>query len=294
MRLSLIATSLVATSLYAAPYGFSDYYFVDPDRHWHVEGAYRWVGKAEFEEKKRHHINYSDADAGLYYTQSFDEENSLTYGLGYDFLRLDWDKNPRFRSSNFNYLVGSLGFVSTTVDKWRWIINTGFSVDSSRMNFSSSAVYHAMLWGRYHFADHLGIHMGVLGWYGVKNGRGFPVFGFDWRFNEKWSGNAIFPVDYSLTYSFDDNWSIETAYASMGGPYKYPRRAHQGGPIFSVYSNGVDLTLKFKFEHLLRASLGVGWDFGGWVYIKNHDNHHGKYYHFNAAPYAQANIALTF
>jgi hypothetical protein len=184
MRLSILASSLLATSLYAAPYGFSDYYFVDPDRHWHVEGSYKWIAPAEFEKHEYHHINYSDADFGLYLTQSFDDENSLTYQLGYDYLGLGWNKNPLFDQRNFNYLVGSLGFVSTTLDKWRWIINTGFSVDAARMDFGPSGVYHAMLWGRYHFIDHLGIHVGALGWYGVENGRGYPVFGFDWRFNE--------------------------------------------------------------------------------------------------------------
>ncbi len=295
----ILACTLLATSLSAAQYGFSDYYFVDPDRNWHVEGSYRWVGQADFEKSKWHHINYSEADAGLYYTQIFDDENSLTYGLGYDYLGLHWKENPRFDQQNFNYVVGSLGFVSTTLERWRWIFNAGFSVDAERMDFGPSGVYHGMLWGRFHFIDNMGIHVGALGWYGVKNGRGFPVFGFDWRFNDKWSGNAIFPVDYSITYSFDESWSVETAYASFGGPYKYPRRAHNGAPgfhdpIFSVYSNGVDLTLKYKFEHLLRATLGVGWDFGGWVYIKNHESHHGKYYHFKSAPYAQGSIALTF
>lgn len=299
MRRSLVPLSLLATSLTAAPYGFSDYYFVDPDRHWHAEGAYRWVAEAQFEKSKWHHINYSDSDLSLYYTQFFDDENTLTYGVGYDYLRLKWDQNPRFNQTNFHYLVGSLGFVSTTLERWRWIINTGFSVDAARMDFGPSAVYHAMLWGRYQFIDQIGIHMGALGWYGVKNGRGFPVFGFDWRFNDKWSGNAIFPIDYSITYSFDESWSLETAYASMGGPYKYPRRAHHGtagfrDPIFFVYSNGVDLTLKYKFEHLLRVALGIGWDFGGWVYIKDHESHHGKYYHFKSAPYAQGTVALTF
>lgn len=296
---TVFALTLTASSLWAAPYGFSDYYFADPDRHWHVEGAYRWINKADFEKHRLHHINYSDADAAIYYTQAFNDENSLSYGLGYDFLRLDWKENPRFSQTNFNYLVGSLGYVSTILDKWRWIINTGFSVDADRFDFGPSAVYHAMLWGRYHFSNYCGVHVGVLGWYGVKNGRGFPVFGFDWKFNDKWSANAIFPIDYSLTYALSDEWSLETAYASFGGPYKYPRRAHHGSPgekdpIFMVYSNGVDLTLKYKFEHLLRASLGVGWNFGGWVFIKNHENEHGKYYHFNSAPYAQGSLAITF
>lgn len=292
-------TVLLSSYLGAASYGFSDYYFADPDRHWHVEGSYRWIGEAKFEKRHLSHLNYADASAGLYYTQAIDDENTLTYGLSYDFLRLHWNKNPRFSQTNFNYLNGSLGFVSTTLDRWRWIVNAGFSVDAERFDFGPSGVYHGMLWGRFHFTDCCGVHVGALGWYGVKNGRAFPVFGLDWKFNDQWSANAIFPIDYSVTYSFDESWSLEAAYANFGGTYKYPRRAHHGthpygDPIFMVYSNAVDLTLKFKFEHLLRASLSFGWNFGGWILIKNHESHHGKYYHFNSAPYAQGSIALTF
>lgn len=284
---------LIASPVCAAQYGFSDYYFADPDRHLHVESSYRWIAEADFEKSKRGHLNYSDLNAGLYYTHAIGDESTITYGAGYDFLRFLWSKNPQFSQSNFHYFSGSLGLVSMAVERWRWIVNAGFSVDASKFDFGPSGVYHTMLWGRYHFSDYFGVHVGVLGWYGVKNGRGFPVFGFDWRFNEQWSGNAIFPVDYSLAYSFDENLLIEAAYAGFGGPYKYPRRAHDG-QIFMVSSNGFDLALKYKFEHLLRASLGVGWNFGGWILIKNSENHHGKYYHFNSAPYAQASVALTF
>jgi hypothetical protein len=52
--------------------------------------------------------------------------------------------------------------------------------------------------------------------------------------------------------------------------------------------------LKYKFEHLIRISVGGGWDFGGWIYIKDGHNHHGKYYHYESAPYAQGNLELTF
>jgi opacity protein-like surface antigen len=298
MRL-LTCLVLVSSTAIAAEYGFSDYYFVDPDRPWHFDGRYRAVARAEFENHKRGHVDYSDATAGLYYTQFLNDENSLTYELGYDLLRFDWEKNPRFKQKNFNYLIGSLGLVSTTLERWRWVLNAGFSVDAAYFDFAKSAVGHAMLWGRYHFADCCGVNIGVLGWYGVLNGRAWPIIGFDWKFNEQWSANAVYPCDFSLNYAFADNWSVDLAYACFGSPYRYPHRAHDGkngyhGSIFEVFANAAELCLKFKFEHLLRASLGAGWNFGGWILVKDHENHHGKYYHYNSAPYIQGSVALTF
>lgn len=300
MRLYCVLMTLSTAASFAAEYGFTDYHFIDPDRPWHVEGRYRFVGRADFERHKNGHVDYSDADGGVYYTQFLNDENSLTYELGYDYLQFDWNKNRRFGQTNFHYLVGSLGYVSTTLDRWRWIVNAGFSVDGARLDFAKSAVGHAMLWGRYHFADCCGVHVGIFGWYGVENGHAWPIFGFDWKFNDSWSAKAIFPGDYSLNYDFDENWSLEAAYSYFGGPYrKYPRRAHDGrggfhDPIFMVFANGAELNFKYKFEHLLRMSIGAGWDFGGWIFIKDQHNHHGKYFHYGSAPYAQATLELTF
>jgi hypothetical protein len=291
--------SLSPAAAYTYEYGFSDYHFIDPDRPWHVEGRYHYVAPAKFERHRKGHVDYSDVDAAFYYTQFFCDENSLTYEIGYDFMQFKWKKNPRFHQTDFNYLAASLGFVSTTLEKWRWIINAGFSVDATHLDMAKSGVGHAMLWGRYNFADCCGVHVGMLGWYGILNGHAWPIVGFDWKFCDNWSANAIFPVDYSLNYAFTENWSLEAAYSSIGGPYKYPRRARDGvegyrDPIFSVHSNGVELIFKYKFEHLLRISVGGGWDFGGWIYIKDGHNHRGKYYHYESAPYAQGNLELTF
>jgi hypothetical protein len=291
---------LACSAPLTAYYGFSQYHFVDPSRPWHADGSYRWVAQADFRNHARGHVNYSEADASIYYTNFLNDENSLSWELGYDYLRFQWEKNPRFSQTNFNYLIGSLGYVSTALDRWRWIANIGFSVDAAYFDFVKSAVGHALLWGKYHFADCCSVHVGVMGWYGVMNGRAWPILGFDWKFKEKWTLTAIYPCDYSLNYAFDDNWSLEAAYDYFGGPYRnYPRRAHDGKngnhePIFMVWSNGVGLDLKFKFEHLVKASLGAGWNFGGWMLINDEHNRHGKYYHYNSAPYAQGRLEFTF
>lgn len=299
-----ISFVLASASLIAGEYGFSTYHYVDPDRPIHVEGRYRWVGPAKFENHKRGHVDYSDANAGLYYTQFLNDENSLSYEVGYDFLRFDWKKNPRFSDKDFHYFVGSLGLASTTIDRWRWVLNAGFSVDAAHFDFAHSAVGHAMMWGRFHAADWMGVHVGIFGWYGVENGQAWPIFGFDWKFNDHWSAATVFPQDVSLTYSFNENWSIEAASNCFGGPYRnYPRRARDGkqdrkrefkSPVFMIFSSGAELCLRYKFEHLLRANIGAGWDFGGWIFIADHDNRHGKYYHFNGAPYLKGGFELTF
>lgn len=295
----IVAGCLLASSLCAAEYGFLDYYFVDPDRPIHFAGRYRQIGKADFETHRRGDVNYADGYASVFYTHFLDLDNSLSWGVGYDYLKFDWIKNPRFSQKHFNYATASLGYVSTTLEKWRWIVNAGLTVDANHFNFGQTAVYHGMLWGRYHFSECCGVHVGAMGWYGVKNGYALPIFGFDWKFWSNWTASAIFPINFSLNYAFDDNWSAEVAYSGFGGPYRYPRRADDGkggfhDPIFEIYSRGVDLNLLYKYDHLLRVALGGGWNGGGWIFIKDHNNDHGKYFHYNSAFYAQATLAFTF
>ncbi len=294
----MLSLCLLTASAIAGEYGFSDYYFADPDRSIHLEGRYRRVGSAQFETHRRGHLTYSDAYGSATYTHFLGEDNSLSWEAAYNYLGLDWEKNSRFKEKNFNYAVGSIGYVSTSLEKWRWLINAGFSVDASHFDFGRTGVYHGMLWGRYQFNNCCGFHMGVMGWIGIQNGYTLPIFGVDWKISDDWAANIIYPVDFSLTYSIDENWAIEGAYSSFGGPYRYPRRAHEGtkfhDPIFLVYSQGGDLNLKYRYDHLLRASIGGGWNAGGWILVRDSQNHHGHYYHFNSAFYGQGTVAFTF
>ncbi len=298
MRKTLALSLLMAATLGAHEYGFLEYYFVDCDHPIHIAGRYRQIGKAEFEKHKHGDLKYADGYAAAFYTHFLDEDNSLTFGAGYDYLKMDWDKNPRFREDVFNYATGSIGLVSMTLERWRWIVNGGFSVDANHFDFGKSGVYHAMLWGRYHYGESCGVHVGALGFYGIKNGYALPILGFDWKFGAHWRLATIFPVNLSLAYLFNDYWSMEAAYSGFG-IYRYPRRAHDGrhgfhDPIFSIYSSGLDLNLKYDYDHLFRFAIGGGWNFGGWVLIKNSDNRNGKYYNYNSAPYVQATLAFTF
>jgi hypothetical protein len=295
----ILTLCLASSALLAHEYGFLGYPFVDPDRPIHLAGRYRQIGRADFRTHHRGHLNYADAYGALFYTHFLNEDNSLSWGVGYDYLKLGWERNPRFREKNFNYAVASLGYVSTAVEKWRWIVNGGFSVDANNFDFGPSAVYHGMLWGRYNIAECCRVHVGVLGWYGVKNGYALPIIGFDWKFWHDWTLAAIFPLDFSLNYAFNDHWSLEAAYSGFGGPYKYPRRAHEGingfhDPIFMTYSRGADLNLRYKFDHLFQINLGAGWNWGGWIFVEDENKNHGKYYHFESAPYAQGTVAFTF
>ena len=294
----LAAFSLLATLAYSAEYGFSTYNFVHEDSPIHVEARYRNIFGANFEKERYGKLYYADGYASVNYTGFVDEDNALSACFQYDYLKVDWDKNPWFNQKNFNYATFSLGYITTIVERWRWVLSAGFSVDSDSFNFHQTAVYHGIFWGRYQFQDYCGIHVGFTGWYGCLNGYALAILGADWMFGSSVKMMVVFPFESSLKYIINDSWSFDAAYSGFGGPYRYPRRANHGfvssHPIFEIYSNAADFNFNYHCKQTLRLSVGGGWNFGGWVWIADENSHHGRYYQYNSAPYVQGSFALTF
>lgn len=270
-------------------------------RPFRLDANYRAVGKAKFKEgaKQLSSLLYADSLDTVSFSHYVTDSNLLTWQAGYSYLKLDWDKNPRFRQENFNYGLASLTWTSHSITNWRLLFNFGISADAHHFDLGNTGVYSGMAWGRYEYTDNLHFHLGFFGYVGVENHYILPILGIDWKIEEKWKLNAIFPWDFSLTYTIDDHWSTALAFAAFGGPYRFPRRAEKGigsfhNAIFEVYAKGMELDLTYQHKPHLTAGIGAGWNFGGWILIKDAHNHHGKYFKFGAAPYAQGNVTFNF
>lgn len=279
----------------------SDFFFVHPQHPWHFYAGYSQVGKANFRHQdfKNSHVYFSEAEASLYYSTFLNEKNIVSVEVGDLYINFDWEDNPRFRQNIYNTLNTSIAFISMSWDRWRWVINPGVTVDAATLNYSKSAVYYGLLWGRYAYSSFTGLHIGVFGWGGIKNHYVLPVVGIDWTNGQNWRVNMIFPLDASIEYQINPQWTTLVAVDAFGGPYRFPRRIHKGNGdfkngIFEVYSAGAEVAVDYRPNALVKTELGVGYNWGGWILIKDKNNHHGKYYHFNAAPYIQGNIAVTF
>lgn len=298
MKLKYLAPLFFLTTSYEL---ITDYSFVSKKHPVHFDAEFRDVGKAKFytHPVKGSHAEYQDAHAFLYYSHYLTPDNSLSWKVGYSFLNLNWLQNPRFKENDYHFVNASVGWVTTSLKDWRWILATGVSIDAQTLNFSQSGVYYGLMWGRYHFSNAIGMHLGWAGYVGVENGYLLPIAGIDWRANKHWQINAIFPVDVSVEHFFNKYWSTAIGLATFGRPYRFPMRIHGGigkfrGGIFEVYSNGLELDVKFKTGGGLCASFGGGWNFGGWILIKDRENNHGKYYKFEGAPYVQGKLAFSF
>ncbi len=291
----------------------TDYAFVDLDHPWEIDKKYPWhfetdgriVGSADFEHSSgKGSLHYKDAHIFGYYNHFWNPKNAFSLQLGYTYMQLDWEKNPRFDQKNFHLGLASVAVISNQLERWRWVVNLGATVDTTTFDFGKSSVYYGLLWGRYSFLQSVGVHAGIFAFTGVHTTYTLPVIGFDWFIGSRWKLNAVFPIDFSLTYKFDKFWSTEISWATFGGPYHYPWRVNGGengrhhdrfhDAIVEVYSRGIEWDLNYNYLNNFFAGIGVGCNFGGWLLVRDHNGRHGKYYKYNSAPYAQANLAITF
>ncbi len=293
-----LATILTLTSSYQL---ITNYGFIDNKHPVHFDGEYRTVANANFKEHKfRHqHVHYADAHAFAYYTHSLTPDNTLTWELGYSFLEFDWKQNPRFKHDDYHFANASVGWVSTSLENWRWIFSGSVSVDAHSLNFGQTGVYYGLMWGRYQLNPTVGMHIGAAGYVGVQNGYLLPIIGIDWKASKHWQVNGIFPILVSIEYLFNNHFSTSLEWATFGRPYRFPIRARDGvdrfkNGIFEVYSKGIELDLNYKIGNAFYASIGGGWNFGGWILIKDRHSNHGRYYKYNDAPYAQGRMMFTF
>ncbi|MBI2743337.1 MAG: hypothetical protein HYX48_05415 [Chlamydiales bacterium] len=295
--LALIPIQL-ATSSYVL---LTDYSFLKNRPSLYFESEYRQVGKAKFrtESVEGSHVKYADGFGSLYFSHPVSENNYLSWEAGYSAMKFDWKDNPRFKGDDYHIAVGSLGWVSTSIDRWRWVFTGSATVDTRSFNFGKDGVYYGFMWGRYAYSATTGIHIGWYGHYGMENGYVQPVIGVDSRIGEKWQLNAIYPIDLSLSYLMNPSWSLTLKYATFGRPYRHPWRIHGGigkfkDGIFEVYASGAELDLNYNYKANFLAGIGGGWNFGGWILIKDRDNHHPKYYKYDDAAYGKVYLAATF
>ncbi len=297
MRWSLIPIFFLSSSFVLV----TDYGFVDPKRVVHLDGSFRAVGGADLKTSpyQNTQLHYHDVDGSVYFTKYVNENNSLTTQLGYYQLKVDWPENPRFTEKFYNYGVVSLGWVSHSLDGWKWIFSGALSASAHDVNLANTGVFYLTGWGRYKLTERAGLHLGVYGYAGVRNIYVLPILGVDFFIGKQWMISAVFPFDVSLRCFLSRRWHIDLAAKSFGNPYRFPQRARGGigdfkNGIFEIYSAAGELSLNYHLKDRINFSLGGGYNLGGWLLIRDTHNHRGKYYKFGAAPYGEASLGLTF
>lgn len=207
---------------------------------------------------------------------------------------MDWSKNPEFRQTHFHYIQFALTFLSTAVEKWRWVARADYNLDIK--HFAHPATYglfSALLWGT-HEVRKWHIHVGALGYTGLEGEMVYPVIGVDYAPNKKWLFQAVFPITYSIEYALNKEWRLSLKGRPLKERFRTGRLEPQPRSVFSYTSVGAELNL--HYERFLRVEFEIygGYNFGGNFYIKDREGNFPLYTTFSGAPYGGATLNYGF
>jgi len=281
----LLAASLQAESLW-------DYHPI------HGGGSAIALGQANVDvrdDRQEGNIVYNKVNAFLYALVPISRTSYFFPRVEWNTFTLNWNKNPKFHETRFNYVQFALTFLSTAIEKWRWIARADYNIDTKHFSQAKTyGLFSALLWGTHEMHRKWHYHVGALGYTGFEGQEVYPVIGFDFSPNKKWMFQIVFPITYSIEYSLTKEWKLSL----RGRPLKERFRASefepQPGSVFSYSSMGAELNIHYEKFLRLEAELFAGYNFGGAFYIKDRTGSHPLYTDVQSSPYLGATLNYGF
>jgi len=263
-----------------------------------IETSYDYIGSSKFDKRgfRGDKIWFSDFDiegtAVIYYNKECKE--GITASLGYNASDIHWSKNPFTDQTFYQNVNVSIGAGTKRMPNWLWKGQLTYSLDVDHPNFNKYSTWDFLGWGRYTYSEDIGLHIGLIVLTGMKIDHVYPILGADWQINDCWKINAVFPVNISLVYAYNENWSFELA--GRGWENRFRTGKHQNEPeALLVYTNtGLEFGVNYDFQHAVHANIHVGYTTGGRLKIADKNNHHSQRFRFKTAPYAGAELIVNF
>lgn len=255
------------------------------------------IGEAEINKGffKKDQLRFSEAEGELslifYYCPAYTEGASLA--LSYTYTAIRWNENPWFNQDHFNTLTIGLGGFTKRLYRWLWQSQIAINIDADAWDLNDYATYDFLLWGRYEYCTHIGVHIGLIAQTGMQMDRVFPILGADWQMSRRWKLNLVFPVNVSLEYLLNREWSVALAGRSFNTRQRINR--HDSSPEALVrYENvGAEFAINYKAP-AMTINVHAGSTLGGTFRVANRHNHHSHRYHLDPSGYAGAEVNVKF
>lgn len=239
------------------------------------------IGKARFKKwfLDDQHFEYRDIVAELgavfYYDPCYKE--ALQASLSYEYIRFVWGLNPYFNETHFHTVSPSLSFSTERFPNWIWRGQVDINLDGKHPDFCEYANYDFVLWGRYSYYSNLGVHMGIIAQTGMKIDHVYPIIGFDWEINDSWKLNLVYPVNLSLEYILNCNWSLAIAARFFDHRQRVGKDEPLSRGLWLYHGWGLEGGINYEVNSSLSANIHAGWTFNPKITIANRhyqDKHH--------------------
>lgn len=303
---TLISTSLLAPTFLSAQLedqSVADQHQVNPEKlhPFKLTLSADYAGETTLNKSGFHHqkLTYGQSNAtleGTFYYNKCLVEGAIA-SVGYSHTLLDWCNNPYFNQKNFDTLTIAVKGFSGRCCNWFIQAFLGANFDLDHQNFDYYTTYDALLWGRYDLCccnRDIGLHVGIIAQTGMHVDRVYPILGFDWKVNDKWKLNAIFPLNVSAVYTYNCNWNM-----GVGGRFFDTR--HRTGDdqplpmaIVCYRTIGAEAFVNYSDCDWVEANIHAGVITGGKVKVSNRHQEDGKWFDVDPSPYVGAQVVLKY
>lgn len=233
-----------------------------------------------------------DVSSVIYYDPCHQE--ALTATIGYTYTNIDW-KNPFFRQHDFNTVSIAIGGFSKRDPCWRWAGQVQVNADINGFHLWDYITVDMILAGRYTWNECVGLHIGFIALTGMKIDHIYPIIGFDWRINEHWKLNAVYPLNISLLYIMNEQWSVGIAQRNFEVRHRVDHDNHLKRGLIQYQATGIEAGIYYlSCDQAIEANLHVGEILGGKVKVANEHHKHSKRFRFKTAPYFGGDLAYRF
>jgi len=265
---------------------------------------FRAVGECDF--VRNTHINKKgfDDDTVKFYSVGAEAEIVALYSKenreafliagGYSHQKIDWVENPYFDQDNFDTASVAFRLYSNRLEDWIWQAQVAINGDIQHFTWSNYINFDLILWGRYSCAENIGFHAGFYMETGMKIDHIYPIIGVDWKINDTWMINAIFPMNISVVYSFDCHWKAALAMRFFDIRHRVGENEPLPMALVSYRNNGGEFFVKYEWDPYIEASVHAGYTFGGKLRIADKQNRHPTHYKLDPAGYVGGELTVRF
>jgi hypothetical protein len=128
----------------------------------------------------------------------------------------------------------------------------------------------------------------------MKIDRVYPILGVDYRYNDHWKFNAVFPINLSIVYEFNPRWSVALASRIIDVRHRVNKHSHLREGLWAYRTGGIELAANYEYQSRLYFNVHIGSTVGGRFKIADRHNHHGRRFRVDPSGYVGAQCDFRF
>lgn len=263
-----------------------------------IQAYYDYIGyskmeKKEFDCTKIRYNQLNVAGRMVFYYNPRCQEGAMIRG-GYTRDQIYWFDNPYFDQVNFNTADLSLIFFSHRLCNWLWTGQVSAGYDTDRNSLGKATAWDFLLWGRYSRSDCFGVHVGFLAQTGMRIDHVYPILGFDLKLRGPWRLSVVYPVNISLFYDIDCNWSAGIAARFFNSRHRLSGADLTPDGLVTYKATGAEFRMNYQLANRVTANIHAGGTFGGQLKVANSEYRNKKHFDFKPAGYVGGEFEFSF